>query len=183
MNDLATVMQTQLQQLIQDAPEEKRQLLRFALSDDLYGIPIEAVREILQVGVMTQVPMMPRFVRGVMNLRGAVVPVLDLGLRLGLQPTRISRRTCIVIVETFNGDGTPLRHGVLVDAVHEVLEVTQEQINAVPALGTRVAPQFIAGVTRVHDQSVEVLEVPRVFDDTELSRLVEEHCDQSRWLH
>lgn len=183
MSNLANVMETQAQQLMHDAPEEKRQLLRFALGDELYGIPIESVREILQVGVMTQVPMMPNFVRGVMNLRGAVVPVLDLGLRLGLSPTRISRRTCIVIVETINTEGSPLRHGVLVDAVHEVLEVTHEQINAVPSLGTRVAPQFIAGVTRVHDQSVEVLEVPRVFDDTELSRLVEEHCDQSRWLH
>ncbi|MEY2838632.1 MAG: hypothetical protein RJB60_931, partial [Pseudomonadota bacterium] len=86
MTDLATVMQNQAQQLTLDAPEEKRQLLRFALGDELYGIPIEAVREILQVGVMTLVPMMPSFVRGVMNLRGAVVPVLDLGLRLGLDP-------------------------------------------------------------------------------------------------
>jgi purine-binding chemotaxis protein CheW len=183
MNEITKLMDPVARHVGQEASEERRQLLRFALGDNLYGIPIESVREILQVGVMTQVPMMPSFVRGVMNLRGAVVPVLDLGLRLGLQATRISRRTCIVIVETFNVEGSAQRHGVLVDAVHEVLEVTHEQINSVPPLGTRVAPHFIAGVTRVHEQSVEVLEVPRVFDDIELSRLVEEHCDQSRWLH
>ncbi len=163
--------------------EERRQLLRFSLSEALYCIPIDHIREILQVCNMTRVPMMPLFVRGVMNLRGAVVPVMDLGMRLGLSETRIGKRSCIVIVESINLDGAAQRYGILVDAVHEVLEIGAEQLNAVPALGTRIEPHFICGVMRVQGHSVELLDVGKVFDEVELSRLVTEHCDQSRWLH
>lgn len=163
--------------------EERRMMLRFTLCEALYALPIEPIREILQVGRMTKVPMMPPMVRGVMNLRGAVVPVLDLGARLGLRNTVIGRRTCIVIVESPFGDGGTQRHGVLVDAVHEVLEVEPAQVNTVPALGTRVAPHFISGVVRVKDQSVELLDVGRVFDDQELSRMVASPDGETLWLH
>lgn len=163
--------------------EERRQLLRFSLSEALYCIPIDHIREILQVCNMTRVPMMPLFVRGVMNLRGAVVPVMDLGMRLGLCETRIGKRSCIVIVESGCPDGGAQRYGILVDAVHEVLEVGAEQLNSVPALGTRIDPHFICGVTRVQGHSVELLDVSKVLDEQELSRLVTEHCAQSRWLH
>ena len=159
--------------------EDRRQLLRFSLSEALYCLPIEHIREILQVARMTRVPMMPKFVRGVMNLRGAVVPVLDLALRLGLKPTQVGRRSCVVIIESVMHDGNLQRHGVLVDAVHEVLEIPMDQLNPVPALGTRVDPQFIAGVIRAHNQSMEMLDVTRVFDDTELSRLVANHGRQA----
>lgn len=167
----------------QSRAEERRQMLRFTLCEALYALPIEPIREILQVGRMTKVPMMPTFVRGVMNLRGAVVPVLDLGARLGLHSTAIGRRTCIVIVESPNADGGTQRHGVLVDAVHEVLEVEPSQVNTVPALGTRVAPHFISGVVRVQDHSVELLDVSRVFDDQELSRLITSTDEHTLWLH
>lgn len=166
-----------------DPSQERRQLLRFALGDALYAVPIEAVREILQVVSLTEVPMMPRFVRGVMNLRGSVVPVFDLSQRLSLPRTEIGRRSCIVIVETHNADGQHQRHGVLVDAVHEVLELCADDVAPAPSIGTRVSPQFIGGIARVHGQSVELLDLPRIFDETELHRLVGEHCDQSRWLH
>lgn len=163
--------------------EARRQVLRFGLSDALYAMPIESIREILQVCKLTEVPMMPAFVRGVMNLRGAVVPVLDLGLRLGLSTTVVGRRTCIVIVESIMAEGAPQRHGVLVDAVHEVLEVSPEQLNPVPALGTRIAPHFISGLLRVRDHSVELLDVSKVFDDTELSRLVSDQSGRALWQH
>ncbi len=163
--------------------EERKQLLRFTLCDALYALPIAPIREILQVCRMTQVPMMPPFVKGVMNLRGSVVPVLDLGLRLGLGGTTVGRRTCIVIVETLMPDGTSHRHGVLVDAVHDVLDVDAATVNAVPPLGTRVAPHFIAGLIRVQDQSVELLDVSRVFDDDELARLLASPSEHSLWLH
>ncbi|MEK8086326.1 chemotaxis protein CheW [Aquabacterium sp. A3] len=163
--------------------EDRRQMLRFTLCEALYAMPIEPIREILQVGRMTKVPMMPAFVKGVMNLRGAVVPVLDLGARLGLHGTAIGRRTCIVIVESPLNDGSMQRHGVLVDAVHEVLEVDPSQINAVPALGSRVAPHFISGVVRVKSQSVELLDVGRVFDDQELGQLIASPTEPTLWLH
>lgn len=168
---------------LQTSSEERRQMLRFTLCEALYAMPIEPIREILQVGRMTKVPMMPAFVRGVMNLRGAVVPVLDLGARLGLHGTTIGRRTCIVIVESPLADGGLQRHGVLVDAVHEVLEVDPGQVNSVPALGTRVSPHFISGVLRVQEQSVELLDVARVFDDQELGRLIASPNEQTLWLH
>jgi purine-binding chemotaxis protein CheW len=163
--------------------DERRQLLRFTLGTALYGVPIEQVREILQVTSMTAVPMVPGFVRGVMNLRGAVVPVFDLGQRVGLGPTPIGRRTCVVIIETVGTDGTAQRQGVLVDAVHEVLDVAARDVEPVPPLGTRIAPHFIAGVTRVQNQSLELLDVPRVFEETELARLIGEHGTASAWLH
>jgi purine-binding chemotaxis protein CheW len=165
------------------AADERRQLLRFTLAGAYYGVPIEAVREILQVGAMTAVPMMPRFVRGVMNLRGAVVPVFDLCARLGLGDTRIGRRTCVVIIDAPSAEGGVQRHGVLVDAVHEVLDLAGSDLSAVPALGTRVAPQLICGVARVQGQTLELLDVPRIFDEAELARLVGEHCAQTPWLH
>lgn len=163
--------------------EERKQLLRFTLCDALYALPIAPIREILQVCRMTQVPMMPPFVKGVMNLRGSVVPVLDLGLRLGLRATTVGRRTCIVIVETAMADGASHRHGVLVDAVHDVLDVESSSVNTVPPLGTRVAPHFIAGLLRVQEQSVELLDVSRVFDDDELARLLASPSEHALWLH
>lgn len=163
--------------------EERRQLLRFSISNALYGLPIDTVREILQVSGLTEVPMMPPFVRGVMNLRGAVVPVLDLAQRLGLGRTEIGRRTCIVIVDCPVPDGAPQRHGVLIDAVYEVLELGAHELVAVPTMGTRVAPQYLSGIARVKGQSMEMLEVARVFDEGDLARLVGEHCDAARWLH
>ena len=167
-----------------EAPaKERRQLLRFTLGTALYGVPIELVREILQVSAMTAVPMMPSFVRGVMNLRGSVVPVFDLGLRVGLAPTPIGRRTCVVILEAPNADGGTQCHGVLVDAVHEVLDIATRDVEPVPALGTRAAPQFISGVARVLNQSLELVDVERVFDDAELARLVAEHGSHAARLH
>ena len=174
-------------EVVMDAPmqaeEDRRQLLRFALGGSLYCVQIEHIREILQVCNFTKVPMLPSFVCGVMNLRGAVVPVLDLSLRLGLEATQIGRRTCVVIVETAGTDGLPQRQGVLVDAVHEVMEVTDHAVNPVPSLGTRIAPQFISGVMRIQGQCVELLDVSKVLDREDLSRLVAEHGHNGMRLH
>lgn len=161
-----------------DADEalEMRQYLRFALADAIFAVPIDSVREILELGPTTALPMMPNFVRGVMNLRGAVVPVIDLAARFGLPPTIPGRRTCVVVVEVqANSDvegSTRQVLGLLVDTVHEVLEATAADMEDAPTLGTRIAPQYIAGITRAHGSMVLVLDLARSLDDEELARMI-----------
>ena len=154
-----------------------RQLLRFSLADGIYGAPIDAVREILEVPPTTELPRMPAFVRGVMNLRGAVVPVVDLAARFGLPRAQVGRRSCVVVVDA-TPPGTAERDrqvlGLLVDAVHEVLDVNDEQLGQPPSLGTRIAPEFIAGVTRVREQLLTVLDLPRALNSDDLAQLVAE---------
>jgi purine-binding chemotaxis protein CheW len=157
-----------------------QQLLRFTLGALPYGVAIEAVREILQVSGLTVVPMLPPFVRGVMNLRGAVVPVIDLAARLGLGSTRIAPRTCVVVVEVNASDTDgepqpPQRLGMLVDAVHEVLDVAARDLEAVPPLGTRIHADFIRTMARVRGQIVEVLDLDRALDQHRLSDLIGAH--------
>lgn len=164
---------------------DSSQLLRLAVGPRMYAIPIERVREILKVSQFTVLPLMPRFVRGVMNLRGAVVPVIDLGARLGGDATALARRTCVVIVEQRSADGTAQTLGVLVDAVHEVVEASGADIEAVPALGTEIASEFLAGMARLRGEIVPVLALERVLDEQALSQAIAAHAqpDDGRPLH
>jgi purine-binding chemotaxis protein CheW len=158
------------------AQVDLQQYLRFAVADGIYAVPIAAVREILEVAPSTALPMMPSFVRGVMNLRGAVVPVIDLAARFGLPPTQPGRRACIVVVEvlSLDDDGTaPQVLGLLVDAVHEVLEADAATLEETPPLGTRIAPQYISGIARSRQAMVSVLDLPRALDNAELAQLIE----------
>lgn len=152
------------------------QFLRFALDHDLCAMRIDAVREILEVGHLTPLPLMPTFVRGVMNLRGAVVPVIDLRARLGMPVTPIGRRTCVIIVDVPHPEQpSPQTLGVLVDAVHEVLDVDAADLDAVPRLGTRIHPQYIRSMVRVRGQTTPELDLGAVLDPCELSSLIGTH--------
>lgn len=137
------------------AADFHRQYLTFALKGESYAVPIESVKEIIEFGALTAVPMMPNFVRGVMNLRGAVIPVLDLAVRFRQGETAIARRTCIVIFEArqpARADGEPEGRqtlGALVDAVHEVLDIAASDIEATPVVGTRIQNEFIRGMAKV----------------------------------
>lgn len=162
-------------------PASVHQLLRFTLGRLPYAVEIGAVREILQVASLTSVPMLPPFVRGVMNLRGAVVPVIDLAARLGLGSTRLAPRTCVVVVDIHradNGDGhgaPPQRLGMLVDAVHEVLDVPTRDLEPVPTMGTRIHADFIRSMARVRGQIVEVLNLDQALDQEHLSEMIGAH--------
>jgi purine-binding chemotaxis protein CheW len=152
--------------------------LTFALGPDSYAAGIHAIREILEVPPLTVVPLVPGIVRGVMNLRGAVVPVVDLAARFDLAPTQLARRTCVVVVEMDTGEGgsaarQPL--GILVDAVHEVQDVAPDQVEPTPGLGTRIRPEFLSGMLRLNGQLLGVLDLPRVLAQQELARLVAGH--------
>lgn len=143
--------------------EQLGQYLTFVLGGDTYSIGILGIKEIIEYGVVTTVPMMPPFIRGVINLRGAVVPVLDLLARFGTGRTEAARRTCIVIVEVQNRNET-LDVGILVDAVNEVVGIAPEDIEPAPTLGSNIDTRFVAGMGKVDGQFVAILNVDKVAD-------------------
>ncbi|WP_088279589.1 chemotaxis protein CheW [Ideonella sp. A 288] len=151
-----------------------RQYLRFALGDASYAVSIDNVREILQADTMTAVPLMPGFMRGVMNLRGAVVPVVNLSERLGLHESTLGRRSCVVIVDVVDEEAdTSSVIGIVVDAVYEVFELAA--LEPTPAFGTAIAAAHIAGMARTNQQVLAVLDLDRVLAIEELSQLVARH--------
>ncbi|WP_164964044.1 chemotaxis protein CheW [Rubrivivax sp. JA1026] len=143
------------------AAAEPSLVLTFLLGGELFAITIRTIKEIIEYRQPTEVPAMPASVLGVINLRGAVVPVMDLPARLGRPPATVGRRTCIVIVEFADGDETQTV-GVVVDAVSEVLEIPPEEIEPAPTFGARVATEFIAGMGKVRGRFVILLDVARV---------------------
>lgn len=149
---------------------EGKQYLTFNLSGEMYAVGILHVKEIIEYGQVTEIPMMPSHIRGVINLRGAVVPVIDLSARFGGAPSRIGRRSCIVIVELRDGDHRQ-DLGVVVDAVSAVIEIADPQIEAAPAFGTRIRTDFIEGMGKIHERFVVILNVQRVLSVEEMSQL------------
>ena len=166
-------------------------LLRMAVGDDAVAVPIADVREILEVGRLTALPRTPAFVRGVMNLRGAVVPVIDLLARLGRPPAEIGRRSCVVVVEAGppahdgGGDDAHGMHdnhldevlvvGLLVDAVFEVFDAPPGEFEPVPPLGTRIAAGYLQGISRVRGEPIGVLALERVLAQQDLCALIAAH--------
>jgi len=158
------------------APMATRQMLRMACGSEHLVIPIDVVREILEVGRMTPMPQTPGFVRGVMNLRGAVMPVIDLGARFGFGRSAIGRRSAIVVVEVAEvgeeSGRSPQIMALLVDAVFEVLDVEAGRVEPVPSLGMVVPPQFVCGMVNVRDRYTVLLNLATTLSTAELTRLM-----------
>ena len=148
------------------------QYLTFMLGGDAYAIGILSIKEIIEYTPMTEVPMMPACVRGVINLRGAVVPVMDLQVRFGQSSSAVTKRTCIVIVEVQSPEGQQVM-GVVVDAVNEVLDIDGSDIEPPPAFGTRIRTDFISGMGKVRGKFVILLNVDQVLDLDDLQSLSE----------
>ncbi len=148
--------------------EEQQQYLTFMLGDEMFAIGILSIREIIEYGDLTEVPMTPPFIRGVINLRGAVVPVVDLALRFGREARANSKRTCIVIVEVNAAKGRQ-EMGVVVDAVNEVLEVSPGDIEAPPEFGAHIRSDFIQGMGKIGGKFVVMLDVNRVLQVDEVA--------------
>jgi purine-binding chemotaxis protein CheW len=146
------------------------QYLTFSLGGEMFGVGILNVKEIIEYGSLTEIPMMPAFIRGVINLRGSVVPVIDLSARFGGKITEVGRRTCIVIVEVPDED---TRHdiGIVVDAVSEVLEIPGSEIEPPPSFGARIRADFIFGMGKVAGKFVILLEINRVLSVEEIALL------------
>ncbi len=149
---------------------EIQQYLTFLLGGEMYGLAILNVKEIIEYGSLTEIPMMPSFIRGVINLRGAVVPVVDLLARFGGKQSEISRRSCIVIVEMASDEGRQ-DIGVVVDAVSEVLEISAGEIEPTPAFGAKIRTDFIAGMGKVAGNFVILLNIQRVLSSDEMAML------------
>lgn len=150
--------------------EELQQYLTFMLGGEIFAIGILSIKEIIEYGQLTEVPRMPDFIRGVINLRGAVVPVIDLGARFGKHPASVSRRTCVVIIEV-DHDGEQQVVGVMVDAVNEVLDIAPEQIEPAPNFGANIRADFISGMGKVEGKFVIILNVNHVLSLDEMSTL------------
>jgi purine-binding chemotaxis protein CheW len=144
-----------------DTVSERRQYLSFVLAGGDYAVPILKLKEILQYAGLTPVPGAPRAVRGVLNLRGSVVPVVDLAIRFGVGETAPSRLTCVLVVETTMG-GEHALLGVLADSVREVLELGDEDIEPPPPFGTRVRLDHLVGMGKVGEGFVLLLDIDRV---------------------
>ena len=147
--------------------ETSAQYLCFRLAGEECAIGILRIREIIEYDVVTKVPAMPPWVRGVMNLRGAVVPVIDLTVKFGLPESPVTKRTCIVIAEV-ELDGEPTVMGIVVDAVSQVLELSSADIEPPPAFGTSVKVDYLLGLGKFGDRFVLLLDIDRVLSAAEL---------------
>jgi purine-binding chemotaxis protein CheW len=151
---------------------ETTQYLTFKLEDEVFALEISKVREVLDFTTVTKVPRTPDFMRGVINLRGNVVPVVDMRLKFGMSQTEKTVNTCIIIVEiTLDGETTIL--GALADSVQEVVELGPGQIEPAPKIGTRLNTEFIRGMGKRDEHFVIILDIDKVFSVSELT-LVQE---------
>ncbi|SDS31720.1 CheW protein [Pseudomonas asplenii] len=146
------------------------QHLSFRVRQAAYAVPIDLVREIIEYGDVTAVPMMPAFIHGVINLRGNVVPVLDLATRFGFEPTTVGKRTCIVIIELELEDFSQ-RIGLVVDAVDAVLDIDPRQVVAAPTFGAGIRTDFIAGMARDEQGFTIILNIPQVLSMDDIRQL------------
>jgi purine-binding chemotaxis protein CheW len=143
----------------------QQQYLTFSVSGDEYALAILRVKEIIAFDAVTRVPRTPAFIRGVINLRGSVVPVIDLAQKFGYAEVQPTRSTCIVIVEVVlhsNADGKEVVLGLLVDSVNQVMDLLPEDVQPPPSFGTRVHLDFLIGMGRVGTRFVLLLDIDKV---------------------
>ena len=143
------------------------QFLTFYLAEEEYAVTILKVTEILECAVLTKVPGTPVWIRGVINLRGAVVPVVDLAVKFGLAPTSITRRTCVVMVE-LEHEGERLVLGVMADAVNQVVELGPDEIQPPPSFGPKVRVDCIQGMGDNNGRFIVLLDIDRVLSSSEI---------------
>jgi len=153
------------------------QYLTFKIAGETYAVSILRVREILQYESVTKVPATPRSIRGVMNLRGSVVPVVDLAVKLGLPESTLTPRTCVVILEVANEEERMVM-GVMADTVSEVIELRAEDVEPPPPFGSRVKVDYLVGMGKADKRFLLVLDIDRVLSAQDLEvavRMVDEH--------
>ncbi len=156
-----------------------RQYLTFNLGEESFALDVSHVREILEFTTVTKVPKTPSYMRGVINLRGSVVPVLDMRLKFGMSITEKTVDTCIIVVEvSFEGENTII--GALVDSVQEVFELEPDQIEPAPKIGTQLKTEFIKGMGKKDDRFIIMLDIDKVFSSEELSMVQGSGLDEQK---
>jgi purine-binding chemotaxis protein CheW len=152
--------------------DKNNQYLTFVMGGENYAIPVTHIREVLLVPKVTRIPRMPDFMRGVINLRGSVVPILDLKLKFGMGETDVTVETAIVVVEMPFGDSdgtTNLLHlGIFTDAVKKVITIQKEEIEPPPKIGTRIKNSFIMGMGHVEEDFIVILDIREILTDEDL---------------
>ena len=157
--------------VVEVAQGPQQQFLTFRLGSERFAISIQSIREIIEFPGLTTIPLTPAFLAGVINLRGAVVPVIDLSVRFGRAKTEVGRRTCIVIAEVaVDSELQPL--GVIVDAVDEVVDVDAAQIEMRPNFGAGIRADFVSGMLRQANSFVVALNLDKVLSAEELEQMI-----------
>lgn len=149
---------------------ENTQYLTFTLGEEVFAVDVARVREILEITTITQVPQVPEYMSGVINLRGSVVPVIDLRLKFGMTATERTVSTCIIVVEV-TMEGEVIILGALADSVQEVIEMEPGQIEAAPHIGTHLNTEFIKGMGKHDGRFVMILDIDRIFSSADVSDL------------
>jgi len=164
-----------MDQAVKGMADREGKYLTFMLADEEYGIGILKVKEIIGMMPITTVPQTPGFVKGVINLRGKVIPVVDLRLKFGMQATDYTERTCIIVVEIAREAGT-IQIGSVVDAVSEVLNIKGEDVEATPSFGSSLDTSYILGMAKIEGGVKILLDIDRVLtgEEVEMMSTVEE---------
>lgn len=147
-----------------------QQYLTFVLGREIFAINILNIKEIIEYGQLTEVPKMPTFIRGVINLRGAVVPVIDMAARFDKPTSELTRKTCIVIIEVAHAEGTQVV-GIMVDAVNEVVDIDSVNIEPAPSFGANIRADFIEGMGKIEGKFIILLNVNKVLSVDEIASL------------
>jgi len=150
--------------------EAAAQYLTFLVGDEVFAMEISAVREIIQHGAVTPVPLMPNFVRGVINLRGSVVPVIDMKSRFGWGRAEVGKKTCIIIFDAIHS-GERVELGLMVDAVSEVVDIPGSKVEPPPQFGGAIRHEFIRGMGKLDGRFVIILEPQRALDIEKMAEL------------
>jgi purine-binding chemotaxis protein CheW len=156
-----------------DVRASTSQYLTFTLAEEQYAVEVYDVKEVLEYTTVTRVPRTQEFMRGVINLRGSVVPVIDLRLKFGMGETEKTIATSIIVMEVEIGGGK-VTVGTLADSVQEVIDLDNEQIEPAPQIGTRIDTEFIRGIGKQDERFIIILDIDRIFTEEELSGVVEE---------
>ncbi len=151
--------------------------LTFKLADETYGLDILQVQEIIGLLPITRVPRTPKFVRGVVNLRGKVIPVIDTRLKFGIEQIEDTELTCIIVLELENEDRI-LTMGIVVDEVSEVSNIKQEQIDPPPSLGAAIESNFLIGLAKIKDSVIMLLNMTKAFSTAEFAGLQDEEQEE-----
>mgnify|MGYP000896870298 FL=1 len=141
--------------------------LTFTLDDELFAVEVSKVREVLDFTAITKIPKTPEYMRGVINLRGSVVPVIDLRLKFGMSRTETKVNTCIIVLE-IDMDGETIILGALADSVQEVFDLEPEQIEPAPKFGTKFREEFLKGMGKKDETFIIILDIDKVFSGEEL---------------
>ncbi|MFV0422719.1 chemotaxis protein CheW [Oleidesulfovibrio sp.] len=152
---------------------QSNQYFTFVLDDELFALTIDSIREVLELPHITRIPRTPDFMRGVINLRGHAVPVIDLRRKFGMAAVQDTVDTCIIIVEVQFDDELAIV-GALADGVREVVDIMPDHIEPAPRMGTAIRPEYIKGIARHDNAFVMLLDAERLFSLAELGAEVEE---------